>query len=128
MKNIKRDINKINLIINAWFTQAPDAKFAEKTLEEYKASVKPVMDAYAKLQEMQAEMTAFRMSLANLGKDAHEGVSLVVDSVKGTLAYGPNSPLYAAMGYIAKSKRKSGLTHKTEAAIASKANAENLKS
>jgi hypothetical protein len=35
-----------------------------------------------------------------------------VNSVRGTPGFGPDSPLYRALGYVRKSERKSGLTRK----------------
>ncbi len=35
---------------------------------------------------------------------------MVVNSVKGTPGFGPDSPLYRALGYIRKSERRSGLS------------------
>ena len=118
MYNNKRRIAKINQILNAWATQAPDAKFANRTLTQFTALIKPVLDAYAKLQETEASITGQRQDLANMSKDLMDQVFLVVDSAKGDPAFGPNSPLYVAMGYIAKNKRKSGRTWKTEAPAA----------
>ena len=37
---------------------------------------------------------------------------LVVNGVVGDPAYGDDSPLYGAMGFVRKSERKSGLTKK----------------
>ena len=37
---------------------------------------------------------------------------LVVYGVMGNPAYGPDSDLYEAMGYVRKSERKTGLTRK----------------
>ena len=39
---------------------------------------------------------------------------LVVYGVMGNPAYGPDSDLYEAMGYVRKSERKSGLTHRSK--------------
>jgi hypothetical protein len=40
-------------------------------------------------------------------------IALVINGVVGNPAYGPDSDLYGAMGYIRKSQRKSGLTQKS---------------
>ena len=42
------------------------------------------------------------------------GLELVVNGVIGNPDFGPNSAHPEAMGYIRKSDRKSGLTHKKE--------------
>ncbi len=39
--------------------------------------------------------------------------ALVIAGVVGNPAYGPDSDLYGAMGYVRKSQRKSGLTQKS---------------
>ncbi len=42
----------------------------------------------------------------------------VVDTARGDPKHGPDSPLYRAIGFIAKSARASGLTTKKKAAEA----------
>jgi hypothetical protein len=39
--------------------------------------------------------------------------ALVINGVIGNPAYGPDSDLYGAMGYVRKSQRQSGLTQKS---------------
>jgi len=111
-------MKKINVVLNVWKNQAPDATFAEMTQAEFEAAMKPVLDAQQRLKDLALEMEVCRKQLANLSAEGYDVSLRVVDGVKANPAYGNNSPVYAAMGYIAKLERQSGRTWKTKAAQA----------
>ena len=69
--------------------------------------------------QLRAEILALEKQLEGRKADrsladdtVSELMDLVVNSVRGTPVFGPDSPLYRAMGYIRKSERRSGLTLK----------------
>ena len=61
---------------------------------------------------MRTQITATEVARAKADVVTNPLNQQVVDSVKGDPAYGEDSDLYAAMGYVRKSARKSGLTRK----------------
>lgn len=112
MKNGARKLKKINHIITAWETLAPTATFGGQTLAQFKAKVQPVFDQQEKLSALDAQWTEAQQQQAVMLNAGHAAALLAVNGVKGDPAHGENSPLYAAMGYVRKSDRKSGLSRK----------------
>lgn len=116
-KEIETDTN---LIIKAWSTLAPNATFAGMTLAEYKLKVKPSLDARAKIEELDHQMTSATDLRDDVDKVTVKTNQFVVKSVVGSTDYGDDSDLYEAMGYVRKSERKSGLSRKKNAKDAPK--------
>ena len=109
-----------NSIVNAWTTLAPAAVFGGMTLAQYKTTVKPSFDARATLANLDAQMTAALDERDNADTATADANQKVVKGVVGDPAFGDNSDLYDAMGYVRKSDRASGLTKKSKAAPAPK--------
>jgi hypothetical protein len=110
--NPKRTANKLQQLIDAWTTIRPTKSFAGMTLEQFKAQVQPSLAARDQLTTLQSQTTDSRMQRRQSDAASLELGQLVVNSVKGDPAEGENGSLYAAMGYIPKSARRSGLTRK----------------
>ncbi|HLP78104.1 MAG TPA: hypothetical protein VK327_14435 [Candidatus Paceibacterota bacterium] len=109
---MKRNINKIEQIIKAWETLAPDQSFGGMTLAQFKTLVQPAFDLKEQKSQLDNQWTENTRRLADISRNGMDAALLVVNSVKGNPAHGENSPLYAAMGYVRKSERQSGLTRK----------------
>jgi hypothetical protein len=82
------------------------------TLAQFKAALQPSMDARQTLANLKEQTDA-----AEVTRDTADAVSLKKhqQAVNGVLAdpnFGDDSALYEAMGYVRKSKRKTGLTRK----------------
>ena len=118
MSNTKRNTNKVNQVLSAWETKAPEAIFSGMSLTQCKTALKPLLDTEAKIAELKMQLQLLRKDYRNLSKDGLAIARRAVDGVRGDEAYGPNSSLYTAMGYVATGDRKSGLTRKGEAAAA----------
>lgn len=93
----------------AWKQLAPDATFGGKTLAEFETAIVPVQDALEKLRSLIVSRSAAlkvrnqeEASLRNL-------LILITHGVRSDPAYGEDSPLYRAMGFVPKSERSSGL-------------------
>ena len=110
--NPKRVAEKLQTVLNAWETLRPTKTFAGMTLEQFKAKVQPSLDTRSSLTTLQSQATDHRTQ-RQLSDDASIGLAqLVVNSVKGDIDEGENGSLYAAMGYVTKDARQSGLTRK----------------
>ncbi len=105
-----------NRILRAWETLAADQTFAGMSLEQFKEKVKPSFDARAAIASLEQEMTAAINRRDEADRETQRLAGLVVNSVKGDLAFGEDSDLYEAMGYVRKSERKTGLTRRKPAA------------
>ena len=109
-----RKVSKMNKVITAWETLAPTATFGGMTLDQFKAKVQPVFDQQDKLSGLDSEFTDTRTQQEIAAQEGNASALLVVNGVKGDPAFGEDSALYAAMGYVRKSARKSGLTRKAQ--------------
>lgn len=103
---------KIEQAVKAWETLASTAKFAGMTLAEFKTAMQPSQAARDLIATLDDQMTAAIIARENADKASMEKLQFVVKSVAGDPAFGENSALYEALGYVRKSDRKSGLTHK----------------
>jgi hypothetical protein len=105
-------IEKTNEVLRAWETLAPQATFAGKTAQEFREALEPLQAVRQRIslldQQRQGAMAARDMA----EKEMTITLQLIVDSIKGTPAYGKDSELYAAIGYVTRSARQSGLTRK----------------
>jgi hypothetical protein len=110
--NPKRTANKLQKLIDAWTTIRPTKSFAGMTLEQFKGQVQPSLAARGQLTTLQSQTTDSRMQRHQSDDASMDLAQLVVNSVKGDPAEGEDGSLYAAMGYIPKSIRRSGLTRK----------------
>ena len=108
-KQVEENTNKIT---KAWEEFAKDTLFGKMTLGQYKAKVKPSLDARDTIKSLETQMTA----AINAREDADVVTvatnQIVVNGVVGDVEFGEDSDLYEAMGYVRKSERKTGLTRK----------------
>jgi hypothetical protein len=110
--NPKRVAEKLQKVVNAWKTLRPTKLFAGMTLEQFQTQVQPSLAARDQLVTLRNQATDSRVQRHQSDSSSMDLAQLVVNSVKGDLEEGENGPLYAAMGYIPKSNRRSGLTRK----------------
>ncbi len=108
----KDNEEKLNRILNAWKTLAADKSFAGMTVAQFETALAPSFPTRAELAAPDDQRT----HLINTRTDADEAslgkASQVVAGVLADPAFGSNSSLYEAMGYVRESERKSGLTRK----------------
>ena len=108
----KKVAAKLQQVIDAWTTIRPAKSFSGMTLEQFKAKVQPSLAARDQLTTLRTQSTDSRVQ-RHQSDDASLGLAqLVVNAVKGDAEEGEDGPLYAAMGYVTKSQRRSGLTRK----------------
>ena len=101
-------VTRIANFTKAWEEIAPEALFAGMTLAEFKT-------AMAKALNVRASNNALRLLLrAGVGSQriedsaARDVTDQIVEGVKANNLFGPNSPLYRAMGFIPKSECRTG--------------------
>ena len=110
--NPKRVAEKLQKVIDAWSTLRPTKTLAGMTLEQFKAKVQPSQVAREQLVTVQSQAKDHRQLRHESDSASLELAQLVVNSVKGDPEEGETSGLYAAMGYVPKNERRSGLTRK----------------
>jgi hypothetical protein len=110
-------IERATQVRAAWGTIRSDAKFAGMTLADFDAKVKASQDARVGVEVAESQRTAAIDHRDSADLALNDTIQLVVNSVKGDPAAGPDSELYEAMGYVRKSDRSTGL-HRGKAAAA----------
>ena len=100
---------KIERMLNAWRTLAPDKTFGGMTLAQFEAAAAPSLtkrQLIANLNSQLAEATAARDQADDvfLSKARQVVAGVIADPTEG-----PDSALYQEMGYTRESDRKSGL-------------------
>ncbi len=103
---------KLQQLIGAWETIRPAKSFAGMTLEQFKAQVQPSLATRSQLVTLTNQATDHRTQRQIQDDASLAAAQLVVNAVKGDIEEGENGSLYAAMGYITKNARRSGLTRK----------------
>lgn len=106
---------KLASVLKAWEDLRPAKSFAGMTLAQFTAAIQPSIDARGTIGKLEDQMTAAMVEQDTADVQSNKQVLLVVNAVKGDVTEGEDGELYAAMGYVRKSERASGLTKKTKA-------------
>ena len=106
--NPKVALERITTTMRVWSTLRPNSSFYGRTLDQFKAEVKPSLDARAELDVMDEHRGATAVR-----RDDADGVSMdlikhIVNAVKADPNEGENGEVYAALGYVRKGLRVSG--------------------
>ena len=96
----------------SWQTHAPDAKFYNKSLDEYKAQVQLSRDARALIASLEQQLAAAINQRNNVDAANLQLEKKIAKGIAGDAAFGEDSDLYEGTGRIRESERKSGLTRK----------------
>ena len=110
--NPKRIARKLQELIAAWETLRPAKSFAGMTLEQFKARVGPSLTMREQITALRDQTTHSRTERRQHDEASNGLASLVVNAIKGDPEEGEDGPLYAALGYVPKSARRSGLTRR----------------
>lgn len=114
--NPKRVAGKLQRVIDAWKTLRPTKTFAGMTLEQFQTKVQPSLDARNQLATAQTQAKEHRANRQDSDAASLDLAELVVNAVKGDPEERETSGVYAAMGYVPKNERQSGLTRKGQTA------------
>lgn len=109
LRSRRETLSEIEITEQAWSTIAPEETFFGLTLDQYRAKVRPVYDLRAEGAELDRRRAGNVAMLNDADAAALRLTRNIGGSVKAHPKYGEDSPLYAAMGYIRRSERKSGL-------------------
>ena len=99
--------------IKAWRTLRPTKKFLGKTVDEFEVELKPCFDAREDIEELDSQLTGARNVRDSRDVQGLDLVTRLVNAIKADENEGENSELLEVMGYVIKSKRKSGLHRNT---------------
>lgn len=110
--NVKRIRDRVMRMNTAWARAAPTVNFRGIKQVDFQADI----TAAAAIEQELADLNA-QIQIKNAQRDTkYQGLSAdsvkVRDGVEGHEDFGPNHPIYEAMGFVLASDRKSGLTRK----------------
>ena len=106
--------SKANTALVAWANLAKDDTFAGMTLSQFSQLVGNIEAQSNQIAALTVSYTGAAKQSDDLHQKLNDTLQAVVNGVKADVTkYGPDSPLYKAMGYVPKSERASGLTRKT---------------
>ena len=110
--NPKNAQEKIEKMLNAWQTLAPDKSFGGMTVSQFEAAASSMKETRERIDDLENQRTQ-ALAAREAADDALLAKSqLVINGVLADPTEGADSALYEAMGYTRKSDRKSGLTRK----------------
>ena len=104
---------QLQAAVNAWRSLKPQKKFLTLTVDEFEADLKPCFDARASIVDLDNKLTGARSRRDELDVQGLTLVARLVNAIKSDETEGEDSELLEAMGYVVKSKRKSGLKRKS---------------
>jgi len=113
-RRIKDRVIRMN---NAWAQGARTVVFKGMTQAGFQSEISALANDEQEIAEMAAQLKLRRVALeARYTRLNDESIKLR-DGVEGHEDFGPDHPMYEAMGFVRTSERKSGLTRKkTQAA------------
>ena len=103
---------KCNVMNDAWFEGAASAKFNGISQADFLADIDAAAADDAAIKDLESELKMKRDVRDDKYAALDQKRSKVGQGVAGDPAYGNDSPLYGAMGFVRKSEKKSGLTRK----------------
>ncbi len=85
------------------------------TLAEFETATASLGQSLQRLQSLDAQYAAELKARGEADAGVRETMRIVANAVRGNPAFGEDSRLYRAMGFVPLSERQSGLTRKTRA-------------
>ena len=101
-----------NQFIAAWRENAPEATFDGRTLAQFEAETLEPFNVSLLMEAAKAQMSGLMMDRDQAHAALNRKLVMVAKAVRGHFAYGEDSKMYRAMGYVPLSERQSGLTRK----------------
>ncbi|HEX8187130.1 MAG TPA: hypothetical protein VF586_02195 [Pyrinomonadaceae bacterium] len=112
MPSPKNFMEKIERMINAWRTMAPQKSFGGMTLSQFQEAAEPSRAIRQRIEDYENLLSHAIVERDNDDDALNDKVQLIVAGILADPTEGPDSPLYEAFGYTRKSERKTGLTRK----------------
>lgn len=106
---VKEQCNTMN---DAWVEGAAGVNFNGIKQTDFQSAIEAAAADDAAIADLEAEIKMKRDVRDDKYKALDQDRSKVGMGVAGDAAYGNDSPLYGAMGFVRKSERASGLTRK----------------
>jgi hypothetical protein len=101
-------LERITTLIRVWSTLRPNSSFYGKTLDAFKAEVKPSLDARAELDTIDEHRDAAAVRREDADVVSVDLVSHIVNAIKADPNEGEDGEVYAGLGYVRKGLRVRG--------------------
>ena len=108
-KQIRERITKMN---NTWAQGAATAVFGGITQTAFQAEITGAAADDQGLADLEAQLKMKKTARDERYRRISDTSNKVRDGVEGHADFGPDHPIYGAMGFVRTSERKSGLTQK----------------
>jgi len=108
----KATYDKLVLLTSSWSRLRPTKTFGGMTLEQFVEETRAVHEVRTQLAEAEARVLDLRQRRTTLDATASEHMKRIVRGVLADRDEGEDGELYAAMGFIRRSDRSSGLTRR----------------
>lgn len=110
MNRVPKDTaTRLAEVTDAWEKMRPTKTFFGMSLEKFKEVVKPYMDARTEIADLEVRLQHAVSKREASSAEAVKAIQGVISAVKGDPEEGEDGELYSAMGYVARSRRSSGL-------------------
>jgi hypothetical protein len=103
---------KLERILNAWRTLAPDKSFGGMTLAQFETACAPSRTARQTIAELEDKLKQALAARDTADINTTSKIQLAINGILADPTEGPDSALIEACGYTRKSARKTGLTRK----------------
>ena len=103
------NLNNCEMTLNGVRENAPEVDFGGYKSADFEVKVDAMREIREEIESLEVQIATARARRELIDQDALAAKELIVNGIIGNPAYGPDSPLYAAIGYVRKSDRKSGL-------------------
>jgi len=100
---------KIERMLNAWRTLAPEKSFGGMTFEQFESHAAPALQVRQHIENLDNQRAQASAERERADEAFEAKAKLVVAGVLADPTLGDDSALYEAFGYTRKSERKSGL-------------------
>ncbi len=110
--NVKRVKEQCGVMYDAWTEGAKSVDFNGIVRTAFSTDLNSAAAADDEIDTMEAQLKLKREIRDDMYAALDTKRTKVGQGVAGSAAYGDDSPLYGAMGFVRKSERKSGLTKK----------------
>lgn len=106
---------KRDAFVMAWRQFAAEVSFAGMSLEEFRYATEKSVTDRNQIEALKVKLAGLIRQRGVSDEALRKNLILVINAVRGAPAYGEDSPLYRALGYVPRSERLSGLTRKSPA-------------
>ncbi|GAA5483678.1 hypothetical protein [Haloferula sargassicola] len=96
--------------IRAWKQHAPEVSFGDMTVDQFAESTSAMLDVRDRIADARSIVKGLIRERDHVDAEFRKRMQQVVRFIQGADAFGEDSALYRALGYVPKSERSSGLT------------------